>query len=422
MTGPKTYINNTTLMKPSYLLFLVFLFVGCSGTPELAPQSYDPPGAVDTRDKPITRQVRQAYAFEEEGVYMTNDFAGSRLIEPERTGVGTYTATITPENAPINNSAWYAFKAWATGEQDIELTLRYVDGTHRYWPKVSRDGASWTPLDSSAVVVTDDKAQATLSLTVGPDTVWVAGQELVTNAVMDAWQFGLSSEKSFIKTTTIGTSRAGRALYLLDIAETESPEAYVLVIGRQHPPEIPGALALMPFVETLSADTELARAFRQRFAVWVVPVVNPDGVAEGHWRHNLGGIDLNRDWHSFNQPETRAVRDRFLQLKEAGTPVLAAFDFHSTQYDVMYTLDRELHTIPPGFTDAWLAAIEAKVPGYVIRDEPFGLGSPVSKNWFYETFQTPSVTYEVGDNTDRALLREVAIAAAESVMELALEK
>ena len=41
--------------------------------------------------------------------------------------------------------------------------------------------------------------------------------------------------------------------------------------------------------------------------VIVYPLMNPDGVDEGHWRHNTGGIDLNRDWAHYNQPETRQV-------------------------------------------------------------------------------------------------------------------
>jgi hypothetical protein len=31
---------------------------------------------------------------------------------------------------------------------------------------------------------------------------------------------------------------------------------------------------------------------------------NPDGVDKGHWRLNDGGVDLNRDWGPFTQPET----------------------------------------------------------------------------------------------------------------------
>ena len=34
----------------------------------------------------------------------------------------------------------------------------------------------------------------------------------------------------------------------------------------------------------------------EKFRVLAFPLMNPDGVDLGHWRHNAGGIDLNRDW------------------------------------------------------------------------------------------------------------------------------
>ena len=86
----------------------------------------------------------------------------------------------------------------------------------------------------------------------------------------------------------------------------------------------------------------------------------------------------------------------------------------------MYTLDRDLL---PGddFTDTWLDAIRTRIPSYNLIDEPGGLGSPIAKNWFYETFKAPAFTYEVGDETDRALIEEVAVTAAETMMEIVLD-
>ena len=41
---------------------------------------------------------------------------------------------------------------------------------------------------------------------------------------------------------------------------------------------------------------------------------NPDGVDSGYWRHNSNGVDLNRDWIEFTQPETKAIK-QFLESK-----------------------------------------------------------------------------------------------------------
>ena len=87
-----------------------------------------------------------------------------------------------------------------------------------------------------------------------------------------------------------------------------------MVFGRQHPPEVTGWLAMKAFVETLNGDSKLAKKFRKKYTTYVVPLMNPDGADLGHWRHNAGGVDLNRDWSQFHHPETQAVRD-FLRKK-----------------------------------------------------------------------------------------------------------
>lgn len=62
----------------------------------------------------------------------------------------------------------------------------------------------------------------------------------------------------------------------------------MMVIGRLHPPEVTGQFALQAFVESLCMDSETAKKFRKEYTVYVVPMMNPDGVDNGHWRHNTG--------------------------------------------------------------------------------------------------------------------------------------
>jgi predicted deacylase len=176
-------------------------------------------------------------------------------------------------------------------------------------------------------------------------------------------------------------------------------------------------------VEELAGDSPLAREFREYFQVHVIPLVNPDGVDLGHWRHNTGGVDLNRDWVAFNQPETRAVRRTFSEILQGpGEELWFAVDFHSTQYDVFYTLERTLETDPPGITDRWLDYLRTELPDYQLNDSPSGLETPMSRNWFYQAFGAPALIYEVGDQTDRGLIRQVASTAARGTMEVLLEE
>ena len=164
-----------------------------------------------------------------------------------------------------------------------------------------------------------DRAEqsATLTLaTVAAHPLWVAGSELIGVANLEQWSQQLANDR-FVQRSVVGQSLGGRPLHMLTIGAPTAANL-VFIISRQHPPEVTGTIALQAFVERLCAKESLARQYRKAFATVVVPMMNPDGVMQGHWRHNNNGVDLNRDWRLFAQPETRQVRDAL--LKAAAVP------------------------------------------------------------------------------------------------------
>ncbi|HYF36342.1 MAG TPA: M14 family metallopeptidase, partial [Prosthecobacter sp.] len=224
----------------------------------------------------------------------------------------------------------------------------------------------------------------------------------------------------FVTYSQFGQSIKGSPLFRLDIGRLDAAR-HVSIIGRQHPPETTGSLALMRFVEELAGDTDLARTFRQEFHVLVIPLINPDGVDAGHWRHNLGHVDLNRDWGPFAQPETKAASQQILAMAAQGRLFLH-LDFHSTFKDVFYTQSDDTPTSPEGFTARWLEGLQKRVPEYMVNRS----ASPTptvttSAAWSHQVFGCPGITYEIGDNTERSLLRRVAANAAREMMTLLLE-
>src|SRR5204863_10207009 len=129
------------------------------------------------------------------------------------------------------------------------------------------------------------------------------------------------------------------------------------------------------------------------FHVALMPLLNPDGVNGGHWRHSTGGTDLNRDWEKFAQPETRAVRDQILGLREKGR-VFLHLDFHSTFHDVFYTQRDEQPTSPASFTAPWIAAIQQRFPDYKAERSANPKPTPTtSMYWAYHTLGIPAITY-----------------------------
>jgi len=198
----------------------------------------------------------------------------------------------------------------------------------------------------------------------------------------------------------------------------------IMVISRQHPPEVTGYLAMTAFIETISADTEIAQKFRNEYNTYVVPLANPDGVDNGHWRHGAGGIDLNRDWENFNQPETTAIRD-FLKERTSANNGKFYFgvDFHSTWEDIYYTRNVEEKGNMPGLVPEMIEASAKEIPNYEPNIRPGTIGSPAinSSAYFFYEFGAESLTFEIGDNTPRDLVKKKGEVSAIKLMELMLE-
>jgi predicted deacylase len=330
---------------------------------------------------------------------------------------GSFTLNLVPEDPPpINPSAWFAFRASGRPGDRVAVRLESDRGYARYWPKTSRDGRHWTPVPPEQVRKAGEKSKwMEFHFELDGAFRWVAGQEIV-----DTWDYqhriGHLQEPDWAEARLLGHSVEHRPLYLVET--TDRPE-FVLLIGRQHPPEVTGALGMRAFIDTVMADTDLATRFRERFMLGIVPLMNPDGVAGGHWRHNAGGKDMNRDWGPFEQPEPRAVIAWVEAQEAAGRQLRLVVDFHSTWEDLFYTPPVE--SDPPDFSSVWLAAALARMPDFPFRHVPStNLQQPNAKNYFYRSRGIPAVTYEVGDETDREALRAAAVVFAEEMMKALL--
>lgn len=414
----------------SYFLGLLLLFglLACRER-DTKWKGQEPLQKVDTHTRPIQYQLKKTYRVGD-GIYISNEFDGARMNGVASTGENEVTVLITPENTPINSSPWYAFKIWSERKKEITLKITYNEGvSHRYYPKISKDGKKWTPVDSTVYQVDSTSIAAGESpkfcrfkLSAGPDTTWIAAQELIVSSNIKTWSQQLA-EQPFVALSAIGKSKEGRSLDLLQIGNPASKKL-LMVLSRQHPPEVTGWLAMQAFAERLCNTDSLAEAFREQFVTFVVPCVNPDGVDHGHWRHSAAGIDLNRDWEAFNQSETQAIRKFMQQQVIRGGQFVFAVDFHSTFEDIYYTISPELRGNLPGLVPELIRATAADIPGYDPNIRPnevdaVRINSSVS---IFHTFHAEALTYEVGDETPRRLIREKGTRTAENLMEILLKK
>lgn len=344
------------------------------------------------------------------------DFEGARLSGCRQAGESAYELEIAPENAPINPSAWYAFAIDAAAPASLSLTLIYEDGRHRYAPKRQLEDGSWRLLQSP--IVSQDETRATFRVEAPAGRTLIAAQPPIGSATYSDWLERAARVDGF-KRRRIGVSREGRAI---DAIETRARRpATAVLVGRQHPPETTGALAYFAFSERLFADDPLAMRFRARFGILAIPNLNPDGVTHGNWRNNSGGVDLNRDWGPFTQPETRAARKAIARATRRNHDLALFLDFHATNRNVLYTQPDDAAGRRAWFAGAWSAAIAGQVANPPPRDASHNPALPTAKTWVHVTYETPAITFEIGDDTPPDEIRELAIRAAEAAMRLLLD-
>ncbi|OXA67806.1 hypothetical protein B0A67_21595 [Flavobacterium aquidurense] len=381
----------------------------------------DPITAVSTVTRPVEKQWKGVFDKTGEEVFFGNDFAGARLNGVVKIDENTFSVLITPENTPINGSPWYAFKVWSKTNKEIKIRFDYPPNVkHRYNAKISSDGKKWTASENGTFVKREKDSNYVLTVKVSKDTTWIAAQELKTSKDISEW-ISILKNKNNTAETSIGLTAEGRKIPVFSIGNP-SAKNKILISGRNHPPEVTGHYALEAFVASLTADTPLAKKFRKNFEVYVIPLLNPDGTDGGFWRHNSGGIDLNRDYNDFNQPETKAVRD-FLQREiKDSNKLLFSIDFHSTHDDIYYTVDPNLKGNIPGFVPNWLNKVKDGIPGYTPHVKPLYFKPPTFTlfSYLFETYKTEALVFEIGDNTPKDFITKKGEVSGEEFMKLIL--
>ena len=380
-------------------------------------KTFDLPVPVDTNTKTIIFQEHQTYKVED--IYASNEFKGARLNGFYKRN-DSLIAEISPEMYPINNSPWYAFKIWSDSDKIQDVFLKYKHGTHRYAPKISSDFKNWAPLDTSKVIVIDS-VTVQLKLEVKQTPFFIAAQPVQNSDIVNLWM-QKKETLSNVTMTKIGTSTGGEPIHRLEIGN-HPKKPTICIIGRQHPPEVTGWFAQKAFIDFLLSNYDLNTIFLQEFNLIVYPLLNPDGVNEGHWRTGFGGVDLNRDWAYYKQQDTREVAESIVEYANTyESQIILGVDFHSTYYDVFYeNHDPSFDLVIPNFKTEWIAAIQKSMPYETFKVSEIEIGKPISMDWFSRQFGAAGVTYEIGDDTSYENIQLKAQNAAIAMMELLLK-
>jgi len=268
----------------------------------------------------------------------------------------------------------------------------------------------------------------------------------ITSASCEEMILEIVTTYPFCRTEVIGTSAYGRPLRTLVIG---TGPRKVIYSAAHHANEWITALVLLKFAEELARaisengrifDTD-AKALAETATIYMVPLVNPDGVdlvtgditpgslqyEAAHtladyypgipfpqgWKANLLGVDLNLQYpagwlqareikfsQGFTRPGPRDYVGR-APLDQLESRALAGYTeyidpalvlAYHTQGEVIYWQFRDYEV--PGARA--LAETFSTLSGYALEDTPYESSFAGYKDWFIQQFRRPGFTIEAG--------------------------
>lgn len=328
---------------------------------------------------------------------------------------------INPEtDDSINPSPWFAIRK-SKHSEDIKLEFDYKNYQHRYDPKISNDKKIWKKINQTNILKDENGKIIIINFSPSNEKEYISSQELITEDWYNDW-FNYLGGLERVKSELIGLSVLKKPITMFFVEEnTNNP--YILILGRQHPPEVTGAIAIKSFVNELISKNDLSERFLDNYNIIFVPLMNPDGVENGYWRYNENKKDLNRDWGIFSQPETKSVNNKLINFKD-DKKIEVFIDFHSTYKNIFYISDISKSHKLQNFLKNWL---NNSKPDLLKIDYDYKIvnsmspNNGVSKNYIFNTYNIPSVTYEVSDVEDRDKIKKSSSILSKKLMQSLLE-
>lgn len=346
------------------------------------------------------------------------DFEGAGKSDCLRTGPAEFELEVTPEALPINSSAWYAFDIVSRKPVDVKVTLKYTEGYHRYHPVINTGDGEWKSLPADNVTTFVEEKHAIIELSVSEKKTRIAAQELFNAAERAMW-FENFASRTRLPLKTIGLSSDGHPIYGITTISNSNEVPLVIILGGQHPPEVPGTLGLRAFLNELFGENTDPVLFN-KFKFMIVPDINPDGINRGYWRYNAGLTDMNRDWGPFKHPETQAVKALLDDLISSGAVPILLLDFHATRETVLYTPPEDNDLYPEQLTTKWMQQMQKSGVKPPRRQGASNPHLPTAKSWFPVTYSAPGITVEFADEMDREQLQITASMLADTLSDVLL--
>ena len=279
------------------------------------------------------------------------DFESGNIANVQEVGVDSFTFEIRLDDNHGDTYGWYYFAIANNQGRIATLFLTNPDGwqNQNCSPVVSPDNVHW----GRVADVWSQNGWLCFRQHLPADTIWFAQDFPFT--VSQVYGFVDSIEITpYVERQTLGYSVHDRPIDMVSITDSSVPDEgkkTVYLTSRQHPMESPPTFLLTGMIDHILGESDFAGYFRGDIVLKVVPIVNVDGVAEGYSRHNVNGINLNRDWQTdfeSEEPEVRAVHENIDDYINSGGRIDLFMDLHAAPdyYDFGYRMSQSYTSQP----------------------------------------------------------------------------
>lgn len=239
-----------------------------------------------------------------------------------------------------NNSheyQWFYFKlsdgphkAAGRSEECYRLVIEnaggcaYKDGYVDYRAVASYDQETWFRVDTHY-----DGSQLTIEHRAAHDPVYYAyfAPYPVTRHLAFVQRLQQVAELEYAH---LCDTHDGNSVGVFSLGATDTSKKTAWIIARQHPGETMAEWWMEGFFARLLDDKDaVAQALKEKYRLFVVVNMNPDGSQRGNLRTNAHGRDLNRAWLTPSKEETPEVY--FVQEKMRETGVDFFLDVHGDE-------------------------------------------------------------------------------------------
>jgi len=303
---------------------------------------------------------------------------------------------------------WYSFRV--EGGQGHELVFRITNAggvsAASAWsfnrPAVSSDGgATWGRIPTTSY----QDGVFSFEHTPSSNDEWIALNPVYNFSRWTDLANQIGDHPMVDSLVVLTQTLQGRPFHLVKITDPSVPDSEkgaVWGTARQHPAEVAGSWMAEGLILWLLGDDPQAAELRRRAVFYLMPFMNPDGVALGNYRVNSVGANLNREW-SNRDPTTAPTVAAAAQAVEgfvaSGGRLEFFVDFHA------YSSLRKNFFFYSGRNrapEAEVQEIEALMDLFETNTGDFtrsgstssGDDTRLARGWAFESFGVQAVTFE----------------------------